>query len=41
MHEGTIEPRPIMGEASLAEVKELLEDGVKIMPVPVLPGERH
>ncbi len=41
MHEGTIEPRPIMGEASLAEVKELLEDGVKIMPVPGLPDDRH
>ena len=41
MHEGSIEPRAIMGEASLAEVKELLEDGVKIMPVPGLPDERH
>ena len=41
MHEGTVEPRPIMGEATLSEVRELIEDGVRIMPVPELPEERH
>lgn len=41
MHEGTIEPRPIMGEASMAEVRELLEDGVQVMPVPGAVDGRH
>ena len=39
MHEGTMEPRPIRGEATFEEVRELAEDGVAVMPVPVLPGE--
>lgn len=41
MHEGAAEPRPIMGEATMREVRELIEDGVGIMPVPELPEDRH
>ena len=34
MHDGAIAARPIMGEATMAEAQELLEDGVQILPVP-------
>ena len=41
MHEGAMAPRAIRGEASLAQVRELVEDGVPVLPVPVLPEERN
>ena len=41
MHDGTMEPRPIMGEATMAEARELLEEGVRIMPVPGGPDGGH
>ena len=41
MHTGEIEHRPIRGEATLDEARELLEDGVPILPVPVLPDDRN
>ena len=34
IHYGEIEERPIYGEASLAEAKELLEEGVEVAPLP-------
>jgi hypothetical protein len=34
MHQGETEERPIYGEASTAEVKALVEDGVPIAPLP-------
>jgi len=37
MHEGEKEHKPIRGEATPEEVKELKEDGVPIMPVPPEP----
>lgn len=41
MHDGEMEARPIMGEASPRQARELIEDGIAILPVPVLPDERH
>ena len=34
MHEGEMDDRPIRGEATAAEAKALLEDGVPAMPLP-------
>ena len=41
MHDGEIEHRPIRGEATPEEAKALIEDGVPILPVPMLPDERN
>lgn len=41
IHEGEAPPRSIYGEASGEEIQELLEDGVKILPMPRLPEERN
>ena len=34
MHAGEIEPRPVHGQASAAEAKSLIDDGVPIAPLP-------
>jgi hypothetical protein len=41
MHYGENEHRSIFGEASPQEAKELLEEGVEVHPLPVLPDERN
>ncbi len=41
MHEGELEHRPIRGNASSAEVKELKEDGVPIAPIPPEPPSEN
>jgi hypothetical protein len=41
MHYGEKEHRSIYGEASPQEAKELLEEGVELHPLPVLPEERN
>ena len=41
MHYGEAEHRSIYGEASPQEAKELLDEGVELHPLPVLPGERN
>ena len=41
MHYGETEHRSIFGEASPQEAKELLEEGVEVHPLPVLPDERN
>jgi len=41
MHYGDIEHRPIYGEASLDEARALLEEGVEVSPLPVLPDDRN
>lgn len=41
MHFGEIDPRTIHGEATRAEVEELLEEGVPVAPLPMLPEERN
>ena len=41
MHYGETEHRSIYGEANLAEAKELLEEGIEVHPLPLLPDERN
>ncbi len=40
MHEGASPERAIHGEANLAEVKDLIEEGVPVLPLPFLPKRR-
>ena len=39
MHEGKIPRNEIRGQATLDEAKSLLEEGIMILPLPVLPEE--
>ncbi|GEO86355.1 MULTISPECIES: DUF1178 family protein [Alphaproteobacteria] len=39
IHYGETEARGIIGEASLAEVKALVDEGIEIAPLPVLPDD--
>jgi hypothetical protein len=41
MHYGDIEHRPIYGEASPEEARSLVEEGVEVSPLPVLPEDRN
>ena len=41
MHYGDIEHRPIYGEASADEARSLIEEGVEVSPLPVLPDDRN
>ncbi len=41
MHHGELEHRSIYGEATPVEVRELLEEGVEIHPVPPAPDDRN
>jgi hypothetical protein len=41
MHYGDIEHRPIYGEASPDEARSLIEEGVEVTPMPVLPDDRN
>jgi hypothetical protein len=41
MHYGEIEHRPIYGEASPDEAQALIEEGVEVSPLPVLPDDRN
>ena len=41
MHYGETEERSIYGEADLAEAKALLEEGIEVMPLPVIPDDRN
>ena len=41
MHYGDIEHRPIYGEASPDEARALIDEGVEVMPLPVLPEDRN
>ena len=41
MHYGDIEHRPIFGEASPDEARALIEEGVEVAPLPVLPDDRN
>ncbi len=40
IHEGSSEERGIYGEASPKQVKALLEDGVRVAPLPPKPAEK-
>jgi hypothetical protein len=41
MHYGDIEHRPIYGEASPEEARALIDEGVEVSPLPVLPDDRN
>lgn len=41
MHYGDIEHRPIYGEASLDEAKSLIDEGIEVAPLPVVPDDRN
>ena len=41
MHYGDIEHRPIYGEASPEEAKALIDEGVEVSPLPMLPDDRN
>ena len=41
MHYGDIEHRPIYGEASPEEARALIDEGVEVSPIPVLPDDRN
>ncbi len=41
IHYGESEERGIYGEASPEDVKDLVEEGVKIAPLPVLPEDKN
>ena len=41
MHYGEAQERPIYGEASPEEARELIEEGVPVQPLPGLPDDRN
>ena len=41
MHYGDIEHRPIYGEASADEARSMIDEGIEVMPLPVLPDDRN
>jgi hypothetical protein len=41
MHYGEIDHRPIYGEASRKEAHALIEEGIEVSPLPVLPEDRN
>jgi len=41
MHYGDKEHRPIYGEASPDEAKALVDEGIEVSPLPVLPDDRN
>lgn len=41
IHYGESEERGIIGEADADEVRDLLEEGIEIMPLPILPDDKN
>jgi len=41
IHDGEAEERGIYGQATPDEVKELIEDGIEVFPMPILPEDRN
>lgn len=41
MHYGEAEERSIYGETDLAEARALLEEGIEVLPIPVVPDDRN
>jgi len=41
MHYGETEERSIYGEADLAEARALLDEGIDVLPLPVVPDDRN
>jgi hypothetical protein len=41
IHYGDAEARPIYGEASLDDAKALIEEGIEVAPLPIVPDDRN
>jgi hypothetical protein len=41
MHYGEIEHRSIYGEASSDQAKEMIDEGIEVYPIPVLPDDQN
>ncbi len=41
MHSGEIEERPIRGEASPKDARALADEGIAVLPIPILPEDRN
>lgn len=41
MHYGETEHRSIYGEANVADAKALIEEGIEVHPLPIVPDERN
>ena len=41
VHYGETEPRGLIGRATAGEVRDLLEEGVEVAPLPMLPDETN
>ena len=41
MHYGETEERSIYGQADLAEARALLDEGIDVLPLPVVPDDRN
>ena len=41
IHYGDIEHRPIYGEASPDEARSLIDEGIEVTPLPILPDDRN
>ena len=41
MHYGDIEHRPIYGEATPEEARSLIDEGIEVSPLPLLPEDRN
>ena len=41
IHYGEVESRAIRGEAEADDIVELLEEGVPVMPIPILPDDKN
>jgi hypothetical protein len=41
MHYGEIEQRSIYGEAAPSEARDLIEEGIDVLPLPVVPDDRN
>jgi len=41
IHDGEAPGRPIRGQATLRQVKELWDDGIPVAPVPMLPDDKN
>jgi hypothetical protein len=41
MHYGEAEQRSIYGEAAPAEARDLIEEGIDVLPLPIVPDDRN
>jgi hypothetical protein len=41
IHYGEIDDKPIYGEATLADAREMIEEGIGLMPLPIVPDEQN